>query len=322
MCGIAGIYHQNLSPINPMILKRMTDILQHRGPDDSGYFLFNLKTNDAQTSLAEPTHANEFHIGLGHRRLSILDLSSHGHQPMHNEDKTIWITYNGEIYNYIELRAELVRAGHQFYSRTDSEVIIHAYEQWGIDCLNKFNGMWAFAILDTRQKKLFCARDRFGIKPFYFYYDKGAFYFASEIKALLQIRNLPIEYNHAKILRYLIWGLIDEDEQTMIQSIKRLKPGHYLILDKQKLSEACYYDLKSKLTLREIQTEKIEQTFRELFFDSVNLRLRSDVPIGTCLSGGLDSSSILSVMRQLSPNATTLHTFSSIFKGEAIDESR
>ena len=164
MCGIVGVVAQNLSE---ELLWRMTDTLTHRGPDDSGIYL-------------------EGEIGLGNRRLSIIDLSSAGHQPMCNEDKTIWIVHNGEIYNYLELREELILRGCKFRSNTDTEVILNAYQEWGQDCLNKFNGMWAFAIWDRRKRKLFCSNDRFGIKPFYYSLNKNVFVFASEIKQILE----------------------------------------------------------------------------------------------------------------------------------------
>ena len=154
MCGIAGIYNLNSEPVSQELLKQMCDIMRHRGPDDEGYYV-----DDS--------------IGFGHRRLSIIDLSSAGHQPMCNDDDTIWIVYNGEVYNYLELHEELIKKGYSFKTETDTEVIIKAYEEWDTACLDKFNRMFAFAIWDKRKKRLFCARDRFGIKPFYYYFEKN-----------------------------------------------------------------------------------------------------------------------------------------------------
>ncbi|MBM3212277.1 asparagine synthetase B, partial [Candidatus Poribacteria bacterium] len=167
MCGIAGIYYLNNKAVSQVIIKNMCDTMRYRGPDDEGYFFDN-------------------NLALGHRRLSIIDLSSAGHQPMSDDNKSIWIVYNGEVYNFVELRNELINKGYSFKTGTDTEVIIKAYQEWGDDCLNKLDGMFAFAIWDQKKKRLFCARDRFGIKPFYYYFDGSIFVFASEIKGIIQ----------------------------------------------------------------------------------------------------------------------------------------
>jgi len=188
MCGIVGMVMLNQGRIDAKLFESMVDTLTHRGPDDKGIQYFE-------------------NVALGHRRLAIVDLSSSGHQPMSNEDNTLWIVYNGMIYNYIELREELRNLGHKIKSDTDTEVILHAYEEWGASCLHKFNGMFAFAIYDTKTKTLFCARDRFGIKPFYYFKDDTQFIFASEIKAILKDPDVPRKPNHQMLYDLLIYSI-------------------------------------------------------------------------------------------------------------------
>jgi asparagine synthase (glutamine-hydrolysing) len=197
MCGIVGLWHFDRQPINSAALQQATTLLRHRGPDDEGYLLVDTATGcpshfsggDTISQLnlprLESAVGKSFNLALGFRRLSILDLSPAGHQPMASADGRCWIIYNGEIYNYLELRSELSSHGHQFRTGTDTEVILAAYQQWGRDCLARFNGMWAFALWDNAQRQLFCARDRFGIKPFYYFWNNEIFAFASEFKALL-----------------------------------------------------------------------------------------------------------------------------------------
>lgn len=319
MCGIAGIYNLNNEPVAQDTLKRMCDIIRHRGPDDEGQWING-------------------NIGLGHRRLSIIDLSPAGHQPMSNEDQTIWITYNGEIYNYIELRPELEAKGHRFTSHTDTEVIIHAYEEYGEKCLSKFNGMFAFCLWDSREKKLFCVRDRCGVKPFYYYFDFNRFVFASEIKAIIEDKTIPKRPNNQIVCDYLVYAYLDHTEDTFFDGIKQLLPAHYLIVKDGKLVIKKYWDLNpDEKMLDTMDDSKYAQRFYELFEDSIRLRLRSDVPVGTCLSGGLDSSSIVCVVNNLlmdqpispaggglggkssSPNQKT---FSSCFEDKTYDERK
>lgn len=281
MCGITGIYHSNLQAVNAEILQRMTRQLAHRGPDDEGFFL------DTET-------------GLGFRRLSILDLSQSGHQPMCNTDRTLWIVFNGEIYNYIELRDELRSKGYDFRSQTDTEVILAAYHCWGEDCLNRFNGMWAFAIWDVNKRELFCARDRFGEKPFYYFCNEQIFLFASEIKALLVHPLVPRKPNDQIIYYFLTENIRDWNEETFFEGILQLPPGHCLRIGQNYLSLKSYYRLNPDSFGTSQLTEKAAaEKFRELFEDAVRLRLRSDVPVGSCLSGGLDSSSVVCVMNRL-----------------------
>ena len=209
MCGIAGIIRGDGGSVEPEILRRMADTLQHRGPDDSGIFLNR-------------------GAGLAHRRLSIIDLVT-GKQPLSNEDETLWITFNGEIYNHLELRAELIRQGHRYRTQSDTETIVHAYEEHGADCLALFRGMFAFALWDTRSATLFLARDRFGIKPLYYTIAGSRFLFASEIKALLAVPGVARKLNERQVPEFLAQKFIASDE-TLFAGIRKLMPGHYLTL--------------------------------------------------------------------------------------------
>jgi len=318
MCGIAGRVHFDRQPINRALLRRMTDIQAHRGPDGEGYYF------DDTAGL-----------GLGHRRLSIIDLSEAGHQPMGNEDGTIWITYNGEVYNYLELRRELKAKGHVFKSQTDTEVVIHAYEEWGEECLQYFNGMWSFAIWDSTKQHLFCARDRFGIKPFYYFYGGRRFLFASEIKALLEDRTIDRKLNERLVYGYLAFGICEHLSETFFSGIQQLPPAHYLVLNHAGIHVNRYWDLEPACRDQDRPSkanghdaEEYARQFYHLLRDSVRLRLRSDVPVGTCLSGGLDSSSIVCLMRDLLSEGgeksfritERLKTFSSCFDEQKYDE--
>ena len=284
MCGIAGIYNLNSEPVSQEFLKQMCDIMRHRGPDDEGYYIDN-------------------NIGFGHRRLSIIDLSPAGHQPMSNDDETIWLVYNGEVYNYVELREELDRKGYSFRTNNDVEVIIKAYEEWDTACLDRFNGMFAFALWDKRKKRLFCARDRFGIKPFYYYFDGKIFLFASEIKAILLHPDVPKRPNDAIIYDYLASKALNHTEETFFEGIKQLRSSHYLVLDAERHPKITkWYDIAINHELGDFsgrRDKEYAEQFLELFTDAIRLRLRSDVPIGSCLSGGLDSSSIVCLANKL-----------------------
>jgi asparagine synthase (glutamine-hydrolysing) len=295
MCGICGIFSFSADrQPDGRLNGEMMQALVHRGPDGKGSW--------ASSSVV-----------LGHRRLSIIDLSENGKQPMTNEDETLWLTYNGEIYNYLELRKELISKGHVFFSQTDSEVIIHAYEEYGTDCLNRFNGMFAFALYDVRNRTLFCARDRFGIKPFYYHVDKNRFIFASEIKALLCDSEINRTPNDKMIFDYLVFNRNDFSSETFFGDILRLEPGCFLTVDSDGLSLRQWWKIHAHLINSNV--ENAEESFRRLFINSVELRLRSDVPVGSCLSGGLDSSSIVTVVRQLNAGIP-LKTFSAVYESD------
>lgn len=310
MCGIAGIYHLGHKPANKELLHEMLQFLKHRGPNDEGTYF-------------------DSSLGLGHRRLSILDLSSAGHQPMSNMDGTIWLVFNGEIYNYKSLRDQLKSRGYKFQSQTDTEVILHAYEEFGVDCLQKFNGMWAFALWDSRKKRLFCSRDRFGIKPFYYYLKNQKFLFASEIKALLCDSEIPRQPNDQVIYEYLVFDRVDYGEETFFAGIKQLLPAHYLVIERGKINVHRYWDLNPKKSFGKLSLEQAGEKFLNLLEDSVSLRLQSDVSLGSCLSGGIDSSSIVCLINRLLQGNKGVHsdaigarqkTFSSCFEDLRFDE--
>ena len=294
MCGIGGIINKNNKSVEELLIHQMTEIIAHRGPDSSGSYLYK-------------------NIAFGHRRLSILDLSSSGHQPMKYLDDLV-ITYNGEIYNFIEIREELIQKGYIFDSNSDTEVILKAYHCWGKTCVNYFNGMWSFSILDIKQKIVFCSRDRFGVKPFYYIENNDLFSFGSEISQLLPF--IPNRILNKKIaLDYLISGIEECSNETFFKDIYLLKGGHNLVFDLQTNSYEIerYYNLK----LSDQKNTSVDDYIRELK-RSITLRLRSDVKVGTCLSGGIDSSTISSFASKLYQNSNekfmAIHAKSSEYK--------
>jgi asparagine synthase (glutamine-hydrolysing) len=303
MCGISGIagFCQH-GYITVERLQRMTDVLRHRGPDDHGIYL--------------SPQEEEIYAGLGHRRLSIVDLAG-GHQPMCNEDGTIWITYNGEIYNHQEIRAELEARGHRYSTRSDTETIIHAYEEYGPDCVHKFRGMFAFAIWDNRHKRLFAARDRLGIKPLYYALHNENLLFASEMKALLASQLLFAAVNDQALPEFFTFGQTG-DHTTLFRGIYKLMPGHWLIWDGKQFNIQQYWDWQFDESQPYQPDDYYLQRFIELLQTSVRLRLMSDVPLGMFLSGGLDSSVIAAVMAQQVPEA--IQTFSVGFEQQYYSE--
>src|SRR5882762_363431 len=301
MCGISGVVNCG----DRETLSRMTRVQAYRGPDDSG--------------LWDRTFPDGSYIGLGSRRLAILDLSAVGHMPMCNEDRTVWITYNGEIYNFAELRRELESKGHSFASHTDTEVIIHLYEQEGPDCVKRLNGMFAFAICDLRSGSptLFVARDHFGVKPFYYFYQGERFAFASEVKALLQVPGIEPEIDPESLHQYLTFLWVP-DPKTMFRRILKLPAGHYATLRDGKLKLTQYWDLAfpaASHSYPRSHGELVEEV-RDRFSRSVRAQMVSDVPIGAFLSAGLDSSSIVAMMRRATnqPVRTYTITFPSKYR--------
>lgn len=325
MCGIAGIVSWSGHLLDARTLEAMTRSLAHRGPDGEGYVL--LAPQRAEKPLTTIGRLSDslqsippgYAIGLGHRRLAILDRSPLGHQPMGSEDGAIWITYNGEIYNYIELRDELKRLGWHFRSMTDTEVVLRSYQQWGTDCLNRFNGMFAFAIWDGLLGRLFCARDRLGIKPFYFRQTSDGMMFGSEIKAVLQDPTCVRSVNKKAVHDFLLLGLQDHSECTFFSDVLQLRPGHALMLDQERLQIYCWWDLPPPQPDDGMEDDVAAESLRTLFQDAIRLHLRSDVAVGSCLSGGLDSSSIVCAMRQALPNQP-IKTFSAYFDDARYDE--
>jgi asparagine synthase (glutamine-hydrolysing) len=279
MCGIFGIkFVDGGRPVDRQMVVTATDLMTHRGPDDSGYWV--------QGSL-----------GLGHRRLSIIDLSPLGHQPMFNEDGRIALVYNGEIYNYLELYQPLFDKGHHFKSKSDTEVIIHSYEEYGYDCLHQFNGMFSFGLWDEKRQSLWVVRDRLGVKPLYYYWDGNIFIFSSEIKPILETGYVKAEMNESVLDAYFSLGYVPGPE-TMFKNIKKVMPGHYLSLKDGCLTDTEYWDFAEIETTRLSESDCLAR-LEELLQDSVRMRLRSDVPLGVFLSGGLDSSAVVALMSQI-----------------------
>jgi len=273
MCGICGINWSDQS-----LVEKMTTSISHRGPDQDGHFC-----DDS--------------FSLGHRRLSIIDLSEQGRQPMFNEDGSVCLVFNGEIYNYLELRRRLIEKGHSFKGKSDSEVIVHSYEEYGLDCVHHFRGMFAFAIYDIPRKKLFLARDRIGIKPLYYYHKNSRFLFASEIKAILVADEVERSVNLQALYDYLGFEFVPAP-QTMFEGIYKLPAGHYLELEDGKLRLTRYWDLKMGSGSCAMSFEEAVERQKQLLEEAVKSHLMSDVPLGVFLSGGLDSSAIVALMRR------------------------
>jgi len=276
MCGISGIINKYEKSVNQDEIQKINDLISHRGPDDEGFYF-------------------EKNFAFGHRRLSILDLSSDGQQPMYYLDKYV-ITYNGEVYNYLEIKEELLKEGYAFHSHTDTEVILASYDKWGEECVNKFNGMWAFAIYDKEKEIIFCSRDRFGIKPFYYTEVEGKFVFGSEIKQLLEFYDERY-VNTTILVDYLYYNLEEHTNETFFQGIFKLEQSHNLIYDLKNNTFKIkkYYDIYIDNKLDKLDELESIETLKNKFESSIDLRLRSDVKVGTCLSGGLDSSSIAAI---------------------------
>lgn len=290
MCGINGFSWQDKS-----LVMKMNQITKNRGPDDQGIY-------------------TDTFISLGHTRLSIIDLSDNGHQPMSNEDQTIWIVYNGEIYNFQKIRSELQEKGHIFKSNTDSEVIIHAYEEYGVDCVKQFNGMWAFCLYDMEKNIIVLCRDQFGIKPLYYYVDNEKIIFSSMISAILY-HNVPTSPNECAIMEYLAHNLEDHEIHTFFLNINKIPQDTVITFD---LIKKTYTN--QKWYFQSFQKNVDTKTIRQRFFDSIKLRTISDVPIGSCLSGGIDSSAIVCTLDMILKKP--FNTFSLIAPGFALDESK
>jgi asparagine synthase (glutamine-hydrolysing) len=281
MCGISGVlYFDNGQLVDRATLERMCQVVAHRGPDDSGIYIGG-------------------HIGMAVRRLSIIDLTG-GHQPIWNEDQTCCIVYNGELYNFLDIRPELESKGHIFCTRSDTEVILHAYEEWGVDCLCRFNGMFAIAIWDERRKILFLARDRIGEKPLYYYRDDVRLVFASEIKSILADATIPRQLNFRGLSNFLAFGRAVAPE-TIYRNISKLLPGHYLVAQDRQIQICQYWDVgqEPQLPVRAVLPEaEYAERILDLLDDSVHRRMIADVPIGAFLSGGMDSSTVVALMKR------------------------
>lgn len=325
MCGITGILALDKhKPIDTHLLAQMTELIRHRGPDDAGYLCVRENTVSSYSAPDSTPEVRKRYplldqsvkprLGLGFRRLAILDLSESGHQPMSDTQLGLHIVFNGEIYNYIELREELKQAGYEFHTQTDTEVILKAYHAWGADCLRRFNGIWAFAIWDSKQNSLFCSRDRFGVKPFYYCVHEGILYFGSELKQLLATQvdkclNYPMLWRSMKINALQVYG-----EETFWSGIKALEAGHCLSVKDGEIILKRYHHLDPAM----FETSKLSfpdavDRYRELFERAVRWQMRSDVEVGACLSGGLDSSAIVGIASR--QTGRTMQTFSAWFDG-------
>jgi asparagine synthase (glutamine-hydrolysing) len=296
MCGIAGIINFNDIAVEEGSIRLMMNKIKHRGPDDEGVFI---KDN----------------FGLGHVRLSIQDLSDAGHQPMFSNDKRYSIIFNGEIYNFIELRNEL-KEKYIFKTKTDTEVILAAYKEWGEACLDRFNGDWAFVIYDSIKKEFFGARDRYGIKPFYYYFENEQLIFASEIKAIIPLLENR-QPNDKLIYEYLVYNRTDQSNETFFQNIFKLKHGHYFTITNNQFETKQWYNLEDKLQNVNLSFDDYRKEVRS----SIDLRLRSDVPVGVSLSGGIDSSTVTSIVYH-DLGLKEIKTFSAVYgKDQWADES-
>jgi asparagine synthase (glutamine-hydrolysing) len=299
MCGINGIVNLDNDQVSEREIKQMMSLQKHRGPDDEGIFVEN-------------------NTGLGFVRLSILDLTTAGHQPMESQNKRYVIVFNGEIFNYLELKKELESKNYIFKTNTDTEVLLACYQEWGEDCLHKLNGMWSIAIYDKENQSLFAARDRYGIKPFYYILNRDKFIFASELPPLLsQLNEKPTE-NKQVIFEYLAYNRTDQTEQTFFNEIKKLQHGHCLSIKDGNVVIKKWYHIEERV--KSAKPFQSAAEFHELFSDAIELRLRSDVPVGVCLSGGLDSSAITAMLYK-KYERKDLNTFSAVYKdGETGDE--
>jgi asparagine synthase (glutamine-hydrolysing) len=284
MCGICGIFESGGDRIvDRVALKRMTDAIQHRGPDDDGFHVCG-------------------QIGLGHRRLSIIDVQG-GHQPISNEDESIWIVFNGEIYNFEELNRRYLSTGHQFRTRCDTETIIHLYEELGEACFAELRGMFALAIWDGRRKKLVLARDRIGKKPLFYSWDGKRFLFGSEIKAILQAGGVPQEMDLEALSDYFSYLYVPAPK-TIYRGVRKLRPAHYMVVESSGIREVPYWDIRFD-TIEQLSEEEWCEAFLSEFRAAVKSRLISDVPLGAFLSGGVDSSAVVALMNEARPPVTT-----------------
>ena len=335
MCGIAGIISTDpKQSFSAATLRQMSALARHRGPDDEGYLCAAAldgkprafggfdSTEAVKSKYPVLPDDVQLRFGFGFRRLAIVDLSETGHQPMSDPESGLHIVFNGEIYNHKELRTELEALGHTFLGHSDTEVILKSYAAWGPDCQNRFNGIWAFAIWNQRQRELFCSRDRFGVKPFYYLDRGGIFAFGSEIKQLLPLLETK-EINLGMLRRMMkINAMLNYKDETVWSDIRCLEPGQWLTLKDGTLRKGFYYQLDPQsFETSRLSFDEAAEAYRELFEDSLRLQTRADVEVGSCLSGGLDSSAIVCGMASVKELPT--RTFSAWFDSDpALDERR
>ncbi|MBE2228543.1 MAG: asparagine synthase (glutamine-hydrolyzing) [Ignavibacteria bacterium] len=301
MCGISGIFNFDGAPVNEAQLQEMNRVIHHRGPDGDGIYI-------------------EGNAGIGSTRLAIIDLREIANMPIYDTENRYVIVYNGEIFNYVELRNELLQKGHKFNTGSDTEVVLNAYKEWGEDCLHRLNGMWAFAIWDKTEKTLFCSRDRYGIKPLYFYKDDNKLIFGSEIKQILSC-GVDKTVNDETIYDYLVFHFIDHTENTFFKNITKVQAGHKFTIKNNEFKLSRWYNLPEVNYIRD--EKNLYSDLYDLLYDSVRLRLRSDVEVGSCLSGGLDSSAIVCIMHEILHNEgkpEIQKTFTACYDDPLIDE--
>lgn len=336
MCGIAGLFQRDGAPVSPEVLVRMTRTLTHRGPDEEGYFI-NARRREGANALGEMPGDSRFaiddsrladaplrggidggkgNVGLGHRRLSIIDLSS-GQQPLSNEDGTVWVAFNGEIYNFQGLVHELEARGHRFRTRSDTEVIVHAWEEWGERAVERFRGMFAFAVWDERKQTLWVARDRVGKKPFYYLVDQNRFIFGSELKAVLEAPGVSRELDPEALSDYLSL-LYVPNPKSIFRSIRKLPPAHYAVVTGDRFEVRPYWDLSFE-PQHGLPEERLMDELLGVLDESTRIRLMSEVPLGAFLSGGVDSSAVVAFMARASETPVLTNSIS--FSVASYDES-
>lgn len=341
MCGITGILRKRQTAFDLREkISLMSGSLAHRGPDGEGFILGNLygvkplgsekfslfskngNVNYLPSEKLNSANENEASFAFAHRRLSILDLSELGHQPMCCIEGKVWLTFNGEIYNYKELKIELEADGVKFISDSDTEVVVYAYKKWGTGCVEHFNGMWSFCIYDSDKKLFFASRDRLGVKPFYYINSSDAFCFASEQKAFVKAGFVKASYSSVSVHNYLVNGLLETSENNFFEGVKELWPGFNLIysLENNELKTEKYYSIHFTNDNDRLNEEELILKIRAQLFNAVKLRMRSDVEVGACLSGGIDSSVICGIMAQNTDKPFSV--FTSVFKSESFNEER
>ncbi|MBS1651586.1 MAG: asparagine synthase (glutamine-hydrolyzing) [Bacteroidetes bacterium] len=336
MCGIAGIILKQANSVNVnTIIRQMSNSIAHRGPDGEGFLLsdynstspyFNsIPISQSSKYIHLPSKSilnvtKNYPLALLHRRLAIIDRGIGGHQPMCDNNQKNWIVFNGEIYNYIEIRNELQALGYTFNTQSDTEVVLAAYKHWGQNCVSKFNGMWAFCIYDNEQKLLFISRDRLGVKPFYYICNHNLFAFASEQKAFIKTGLIKANANNEALHNYLLNGYLEQTEENFFDEVTELFPGNNLIynLNTHVFEIKKYYALTPNFNNESLDDNELIQKIKTAIYDAVNIRLRSDVEVGTCLSGGIDSSSIALIMHDILKKP--IHCFTSVFKNYDFNE--
>jgi asparagine synthase (glutamine-hydrolysing) len=313
LCGIAGIFNRNNAPVDIDLLFRMTRTLIHRGPDEEGYFVNTTSNHLPQSSdapvrsLTQNSPSGKGNAGLGHRRLSIIDLST-GQQPLSNEDGTIWVCFNGEIYNFQTLKKDLEQHGHIFQTNSDTEVIVHAYEEWGERAVERFRGMFAIALWDNRRQRLWLVRDRVGKKPLYYLFDGDCLLFASEIKAILEAPNVSRGIDLTSLSDYLSL-LYVPSPKTIFSAIRKLPAGHYAVVTNDSFDVRQYWDLPF-CPQHEFSEDRMIDDVLGILDEATRLRMISDVPLGAFLSGGIDSSAIVGSMAQISQEPVITNSIS------------